>query len=190
MLLRGDDLPLLVRVSYSRFRRLDCRETGQLISPGPRTAAAAAAWRPAAALSGAVSCVCLCVFVSLSVARQAAAVIGPCCEEKTEFGLEFPRPCAVDETLPWLSEHRLAGWLLCWCLFVSLSPSVCCACLCVGSSVGTFLGTLLSCTSLHLHAKSGFYISWSCGCEVLRGPFPEATSMRLRGELGSPAVSH
>lgn len=33
VLLRGDDLPLLVRVAYSRFRRLDCRETGQLISP-------------------------------------------------------------------------------------------------------------------------------------------------------------
>lgn len=46
-LVRGDDLPLLVRVSYSRFRRLDCRETGSLISC-LLAAAAAAAWLSAA----------------------------------------------------------------------------------------------------------------------------------------------
>lgn len=144
--------------------------------------------------------------MSLLVGQQAAAVIGPCCEEKTEFGLEFPRPCAVDETLPWLSEHRLAGWLLCWCacVCVSLFLSLCAvlAFLWWFTTTGAhpLVGTLHSCTfsspqhtahhSTCMHACQGFYISWSCGCEVLRGPFPEVTSMRLRGELGSPAVSH
>jgi hypothetical protein len=38
---------------------------------------------------------------------QQPAVIRPCCEEKKDFGLEFLRPCAIEETHPWLSEHRL-----------------------------------------------------------------------------------
>jgi hypothetical protein len=121
VLLRSDDLPLLVRVSYSRFRRLDCRGTGSLISCVQQQ------------LGGMLMlcyvlcvcvCVCLCACAScpcLSILKHQPAVAQPCCEEKTEFGLEFLRPCALEETLPWLSEHRLclccAVFLLRSCLF-------------------------------------------------------------------------
>lgn len=37
---------------------------------------------------------------------QVDAVIA-CCDDKTDFGLEFLRPKAFEETLPWLSEHLL-----------------------------------------------------------------------------------
>lgn len=44
-----------------------------------------------------------------------------CCDDKTDFGLEFQRPMAVEETLPWLSEHLLllcvSKWLCCCYLF-------------------------------------------------------------------------
>jgi hypothetical protein len=69
----------------------------------------------------------VCASLGLLFLYHQPAVAQPCCEEKTDFGLEFLRPCAFEETLPWLSEHMLclccAVFLLSLLLFIA-SPGL------------------------------------------------------------------
>jgi hypothetical protein len=95
---RYDDLPLLVRVSYS----------GLLV---PRNRLTDLSFAPVAVL---LLFICACVRISSCVRL--------CCDDKTDFGLEFPRSKTADETLPWLSEQNVVS--LCACSF-----DVCVACI-------------------------------------------------------------
>lgn len=43
-----------------------------------------------------------------------------CCDDKLDFGLEFPRSNTIDDTIPWLSEQA------CWLLTVGTFSTIMC----------------------------------------------------------------
>lgn len=82
-------------------------------------------------------------------AEQQPTVIGPCRDEKQDFGLEFPRQIVIDETLPWLSEQAVL-----WMLHVFT------ACVCA-------LAAVASCITINQPALDMQACSFTCVAYIL-----------------------